>query len=310
MRLSRHLMARIAAQHGVVSIGQLLRDGQRRDGVRRLVGAGVLVTLHRGTYRLGTALDTFESRCVAACLAEPEAVITGRAAGRLWGFRHVAPPAEPIVALPHDRTTLGRGVTLRRTNLLLPDETVHRSDGIVVASPPRAWFDCARDVDDDRFEALTEFVIDNHAAVPTLWRTIRRLDVRGRPGLGRAKRVLSQRPTWQKPADSRLELRVIRALERRGLPTLTRQHAVRLPSGHVIHLDGALPEVRWGVEVDHVTWHGGRSDAQRDKTRDRQLRRLGWQIDRVTDHELRSDFRGVIDELVTMYRLRRNDHAA
>lgn len=38
--------------------------------------------------------------------------------------------------------------------------------------------------------------------------------------------------------------------------------------------------------------------------RDRGLRRLGWQVDRVTDQELTDDFDGTIAELVELYHLR------
>ena len=130
------------------------------------------------------------------------------------------------------------------------------------------------------------------------------MSTRGRPGLARVHRVLSQRSDWQKPAGSGIELKVLKALERAGLPTLVRQHPLRLPNGVVIHPDGADPRVRWAVEVDHVTWHGGRFDAQRDKGRDRGARRIGWQVDRVTDQELSDDFAGAIAELVDLHRLR------
>ena len=70
----------------------------------------------------------------------------------------------------HDRTPIARNVLLRRTNRLEPHDIVQRADGIRVASPPRAWFDCARDVDDEHFERLTEWVLDHHTSVPTLWR--------------------------------------------------------------------------------------------------------------------------------------------
>ncbi len=178
-----------------------------------------------------------------------------------------------------------------------------RATESVVASPPRAWFDCARDLDDERFERLTEWVLDNHATLPTLWRTARRLEARGRPGLARVKRVMSRRSDWQKPAGSGIELRVLKALERRGI-VLVRQYRLRLPNGVTIHPDGADPTIKWAVEVDHVTWHGGRLDAQRDKARDRDARRVGWQVDRVTDLELADDFDGAIDELVTLHRRR------
>ena len=77
-----------------------------------------------------------------------------------------------------------------------------------------------------------------------------------------------------------------------------------LPNGVLIHPDVAVPDARWAVEVDHVTWHGGRLDAQRDKGRDRQARWIDWQVDRVTDHELRDDFQATIGELVDLFHLR------
>jgi very-short-patch-repair endonuclease len=85
-----------------------------------------------------------------------------------------------------------------------------------------------------------------------------------------------------------------------------RQYPIRLPTGITIHPDGADPAIRWAVEVDHVTWHGGRSDAQRDKARDRLARRVGWQVDRVTDQELADDFRTAIDDLADCYLTRRS----
>lgn len=307
---SSDLAGRIAVRHGIVTRDELVADGVGPNMIRRLVTAGALVRCHDGVYRVATSPATFESRCAAACLADPDVVITGVAAGSIWGFHHVYEPELPIVLVAHDRTPLSRGVALRRTNVLDDEDRVVRNDGITIASPPRTWFDCARDLGDDRFEMLTEFVLDRHSSIPTLWRTLRRLDRRGRPGLARVRRVLSQRAVWQKPADSGLELRVLKALRRRGLPELVRQHPIALPDGSIVHPDGAVPDAKWAVEVDHVTWHGGRISAQRDKGRDRRLRRVRWQVERVTDQELADDFTGTIDELVALYHQRVHDLAA
>jgi very-short-patch-repair endonuclease len=308
--LSPQLMELVATRHGVVTAEQLTNDGLGYNTVRRLVTSKVLLRCHEGVYRVATAPDTFEARCAAACLADSVAVITGPAAARLWNFRHVFVQQIPIVLVEHDRSPLYRRVIMRRTNVLEPEDWVIRPDAIRIASPPRAWFDCGRDLDDTRFERLTEWVIDHHATVPALWRVRRRLDGNGRPGLARVNRVLSQRPAWQRPAGSGLELTVFRALERRGVTGLVRQHPIRLPNGVVVHPDAALPAMRWALEVDHITWHGGRLDAQRDKGRDRGLRRVGWQVDRVTDLELRERFDATIAELVELIALRAREVAA
>jgi hypothetical protein len=301
--ISRTLAEIAARRHGIVTHDELLSGNHTQHSVRRLVEEGFLVTEHKRVYRLATSPDSFEARCAAACAADPLAVVTGVAAARLWGFRHVWWPDIPHVMVAHDRTPITRGVVLRRSNVIGDDDVVDRNDGIRVASPPRAWFDCARDVTDERFERLTEWVLDHHAKLPTLWRTARRLQARGRPGLARVKRVMSQRADWQKPAGSGLELRVLQALERRGI-VLTRQYPLRLPNGLTIHPDGADPTIKWALEVDHVTWHGGRLDAQRDKIRDRNARLIGWDVERVTDLELAEDFEAVIDQLEALYRRR------
>ena len=302
--LSAELAARVSRSHGIVTVAELRADGMSSKAIKLLLLHGTLVRLHHGVLRIATSPDTFESRCVAACRADRQVVISGTAAARLWEFRHVFRQETPIALVAHDRTPITSGVLLRRTNRLDAGDAVERDDGIRVATPPRAWFDCARDLDDERFERLTEWVLDRHSSTPTLWQLTSRMSTRGRPGLARVHRVLSQRSDWQKPAGSGIELKVLKALERAGLPTLVRQHPLRLPNGVVIHPDGADPRVRWAVEVDHVTWHGGRFDAQRDKGRDRGARRIGWQVDRVTDQELSDDFAGAIADLVDLHRLR------
>lgn len=307
--LSPQLVERAAQRHGAITALELVEDGLSSNIIRRFVREGMLCRIHHGVYRSALSPLTFELRCAAACMADPGVIVTGPAAARLWQFRHVPTVDHAVLTAAHDRTPLSNGVVIRRTNQLSAEDIVQRIDAIRVASPPRAWFDCARDLDDSAFEMLTEWVLDHHASIPTLWRTIRRLDQRGRPGLGRAKRVLSQRPMWQKPADSRLEMRFLTSLERAGLPTLVRQHPIVLLDGSVVHPDGAVPDVKWAVEVDHVTWHGGRFDTQYDKTRDRKLRRIGWQVERATDADLRADYSGTVAEIVDLFELRARDFA-
>ena len=307
--ISDTLATRVATRHGIVTRNELVEDGFTTNSLRVLVGKGVLTRVHKGVFRMATSPDTFEARCAAACLADPSAIITGTAAARLWEFRHVWRPDVPHVLVGHDRTPLTRGVVLRRSNCIAAEDVNERADGIRIASPARSWFDCARDVDDERFERLTEWVLDRHVGLAGLWRMTKRLEARGRPGLALVHRFMSRRADWQKPAGSGLELRVLRALERLGI-VLVRQHRLDLPNGLTIHPDGADPAIRWALEVDHVTWHGGRFDAQRDKTRDRQARLIGWQVDRVTDQDLAADFTGTIRELVQLHSQRRATIAA
>ena len=65
------------------------------------------------------------------------------------------------VLVGHDRTPITNGVDPATVQLIDATDSWSATTASVVASPPRAWFDCARDVDDERFERLTEWVLDH-----------------------------------------------------------------------------------------------------------------------------------------------------
>ena len=62
------------------------------------------------------------------------------------------------------------------------------------------------------------------------------------------------------------ELRLERAMRRRGFPGLARSTRVTLGDGSVVHPDLGIPEDGFFVEVDHLTWHGGRGERVRPPT--------------------------------------------
>jgi very-short-patch-repair endonuclease len=156
-----------------------------------------------------------------------------------------------------------------------------------------AWF-----LGDPDLESVFEQLIDRRlASIPALRAAAKRFCACGRPGSERLGRVLESRPAWLRPADSDLEVRVMRGLRQAGLD-FESQVSVVLDSGSTVHLDLADRTIKLGIEVDHVTWHGGRLDAQRDKRRDRQLTRQGWTICRVTDDDLTNRYAATLNELV------------
>lgn len=289
----------IRRQHLVVSAEQLEANGISRAQRRTLLANGFFDTLHRGVYILATAEHTLEARCVAACLANPEVVICGTTAGRLIGLRKMT--GDDIHTIKLGGSTELNDVVSHRTNQLGPSDVITRPDGIRHLAAPRLTFNLADFLDDDEFESVVEQLLDKrHATIPELFAAGRALNKRGRDGTSRFARVLSKRPAWAKPKNSDLEIRVLRALAIRGVP-LVPQYELTLPDGTKIHPDGADASRRFGVEVDHVTWHGGRIATQYDKWRDRQTARMGWAIPRVTDEDLRRRFNGTILELAEIH---------
>src|SRR5215207_6451604 len=88
--LPRSIMATARLQHGLLTTHDLATAGvSARDRSGALAG-GLLSIVHRGVYRITSHAETFEQRCVAACLAVSDGVISGPSAGRLWGLRKVS----------------------------------------------------------------------------------------------------------------------------------------------------------------------------------------------------------------------------
>lgn len=293
----------LAGHHGIVSDDQLRTVGITVAQRERLVEQGLLVPLHRGVYRARSAPVTLEGRCLGICLADPRAVITGGVGGRLWDLRRMPNGPTIDVRVPHGAQSLSApDVRLRRCNALDAIDVVERPDGIRVVSPPRLAFDLAEVLTDLDLESVIEQILDRRwCSVRTLHDTGRRLCHPARPGSGRFARVLESRPAWLKPVDSHLELRLYDALRVAGVNGLERQYELVLPGGWTIHPDIAVPRLSWAIEIDHVTWHGGRIDAQRDKRNDRQARMIGWHVDRVTDDDVEHRLRDVVDELMVIH---------
>jgi very-short-patch-repair endonuclease len=191
------------------------------------------------------------------------------------------------------------GVSAHRTDLLHPSDIVVR-DGIPILRPGRLICDLSAHLDDAALESVIEQALDRSLVnLGALRRQASRFIAPGRPGSVRLRRVLESRPDWLRPSESDIELQLWRALGQAGLDS-ERQVVVTLDGGERVRLDLAVTAIRFGVEVDHVTRHGGRLEAQRDKRRDRALARLGWTICRVTDDDVRERLLATADELVAI----------
>lgn len=299
--LPRPLLATARTQHGLVTTTDLDRYGITRNRRRRLIDSGFLVRVHRGVLRFASHPVTFEQRCLAALLFAPDAVLSGPTAARIWGLRKVFTDDVHILAR---RTIHVTEINAHQTDLLRDaDITEHR--GLRVLRPARLYCDLAWHLDDASLESVLEQMLERRmTTVRTVRQVTRAFCTRGRPGSVRAARVLESRREWLRPADSDLELRLHRALAEAGLE-LDRQVFVEIDSGTVA-IDLADRALLFGIEVDHVTWHNGRLDVERDKRRDRQLTRLGWTMSRVTDTDVDQRLAETVEQLVGIWMMLRH----
>ena len=288
MAIDEHALAgALQGGHGVITTAQLRRIGVGEQGVRTLVANGRLARVHRGVF-VGTAAPrTFQQRAAIAS-AITGGVVMYPSAGVVWYMRQTPRHSDIHVWVEHGRRVdAPPGVVVHRTTALPSADVVRRPDGIAVTSPPRTVFDAAAVVHAETLESIVEQGLQRGwFIIPTLWATGRRLRRRGRAGSGLFAAVLNSRPMWLKPVDSDHELRLERALRKRGFPPLTRQHPLEIEPGTVIHPDLGLPDDGFYIEVDHFSWHGGRYVTTYDHRRDRKMRRRGFQVERVTDTDL------------------------
>lgn len=310
--LPRIVLEHALANYGVTSRHQLIQIGIDTHRIERWRHAGLLSPLIRGTYAVVGIPIELNGWCRAVCLAEPDAIITGRAALKLYNLRRGGDPYPIEIRANHFTNHFQHPmVRIRRCNVIEPIDWVLREDGIRVVSPPRLVFDAAAVLTDLDLESVIEQIIDNEwCTMDTISAMGDRLIHRSRPGTARFTRVLARRPAWRPAADSHLEVVLFDALRRAGVDGLVRQHPIRLPGGWTIHVDIAVPAERWAIPIDHVTWHGGRLDAQRDKQNDRQARRIGWHVDRVTDDDIADRLNDTVAELLELRTIHARDRSA
>ena len=301
MALNSSTTAWLAAHHAVITHAELARFGVSPREVQRLLREGRLVSYIRGVYRLAGAPTTPAQAAALACAAGPDVAVSHLSAGRVWRLRRLGADRRLHVLIGGAAHRRLPGAVVHRCHRIDVADVVERPDGIRVTSPPRTVFDLASMLDDERFESVVEQVLhDGLATIPTLFGVGSRLRQQGRDGSARFGRVLHSRPAWLKPVGSDLELVLERAIVAAGLPRPVRQHPIRLHTGELIHPDFYWPAEAEALEVDHVTWHGGKLDLTEDKRRDRMLRRLGIHTTRVTDADVRMRLPSIINDLRTI----------
>lgn len=295
------LAAELNDRHGVTTTARLARLGISEQMLRTLVASGRILRVVRGVYAAAAWPDSLEHRMAIACAATGGTVCFPTA-GQVWELRKTPRPPEVHVAITEGcRIDPVPDVVIHRTYQLLECDVVRRPDGIAVTTPPRTTFDAAWWLDDDDYESLVEDGLRRYFTLVTLRTVGARLRQRGRRGSKRFRETLARRDPTLRPVDSNDELRLERALRRRGFPKLTRQCRLELATGAVIHPDLGIPKVGFYIEVDHRTWHAGSVDADYDCRRDLEVEALGHRVQRVTDIAIDRHLDRTVEALWSIY---------
>jgi hypothetical protein len=291
--------------HGIASHDELYELDIGEQERRQLIDAGVLLSVFEGVYRLASSPLTFHARCRAVCAADPSLTLSCFTSGALLDLRRCG---NPWIHAVTDRLTkpISSGVKLHRTRLDLAEHTICRDDGIRHTDAVQTFFDLAKHVNDLDLRSIGEQMIaDGLATHQELLAHVGATSSKGRPGSGRAIRVIGSRVADGAAADSHGEVVLFDALHDAGLTDFVRHPEVRLRDGSVVHPDMGVPELGFFVEVDHHAWHTQADSVEYDKWRDRQIRLSGGEVERVPTSHIERSLVVVLRDLTLRYHQRR-----
>jgi very-short-patch-repair endonuclease len=287
------VLARIARkQHGVVTRAQLLDAGVSSDEIKWRLREGSLIRVHRGVYRVGHKAPSVEARYHAAVLACGDgAVLSGEAAGYLWGLlKGTAPP--PEVTAPTNRRV--KGVRTRRARRGEINGT--KRHGIPITTVPRTLVDLSSSLQlDDLSRACHEAGV-LHGTTPRHVEAV--LEHRpNTPGARQLRRVLR--------GDTHVTLST---LERRFLERL-REARLPLPVTNkpagAKRVDCRWPQHKLTVELDSYRFHNSRHAWEQDRRRERQAHARGDQFRRYTRDDVFEQPQPMLGELSALLRVGR-----
>jgi hypothetical protein len=268
VELDREAAALAGRQHGMLARWQLLDLGMTEQMVKSRLKRGSLHPLHRGVFAYGHRAITVESRWMAAVLAfGPDAVLSHRSAGQLWGLvprSHI----RPEVTRP--RHAAGRPHLVVHQGSLPADEVV-LVRGIPVTSVPRTMLDLAGTLKERQVErAWNEMEVRGYTAALSVPDLLRRYP--GRKGSLVLTRLANRKSLPVGITRNDFEEAFLALIDRHGLPRPRMNVHVAL-RGRFYEIDCFWEEQRVAIELDGGPVHNHQGLRGRPRTRPHPHRR-------------------------------------
>ena len=287
------VLARIARrQHGVVTREQLLAAGVSSDEIRWRLRKGYLIRVHRGVYRVGHKAPSIEARYHAAVLAcGGGAVLSGQAAGYLWGLvKGTAPP--PEVTAPTNRRI--KGISTRRARRRETEATARH--GIPITTVPRTLVDLSSMLSSDHLARACHEAGVLHKTTPRQVEAV----LATRPNTPGAKQLRMVMHGGVHVTLSRLERRFLERLREAGLPepVMNRKASEK-------RVDCRWAHHNLTVELDSYRYHSSRHAWELDRRREREAHARGDDFRRYTHDDVFERPEQMLVELTTLLRVAR-----
>lgn len=293
-------------QHGVVgrfqivggptdeaAIGARLRTGRWRE-----VAPGVYSFPGHGDRWLRSLWTTYLH-------AGPGAVVSHQSAGRLRQLSGIPATISLTVERNHRHVRAGNGGVRWHRLDDLSDHDVVIEQGMRVTTVTRTIVDLAAVVSRQQLLHATEDAVvrrlTNIAKVGAILERVRR---KGKPGVLKMCSVLDELGDGQPISPSALDRALSHVIDFSGLPAPVKEHP--LPSVQCLtgFVDRCFPTALLIVEADGRKWHERRHNMARDRERDVEAARMGYQTVRFVWEHLVSDPDGSARALVDIHNVR------
>jgi very-short-patch-repair endonuclease len=285
--MSNHAVAAVSAvaskQLGLFTRAQARERHLSDAGLLRLVRAGTIERVSPRVFRFAASGVSWHQSVLAACLdGGPDCLASHRTAAALHGLDgfNVGGVIEVVVPM-HVRHRRRETIVHHTRDLGDVDRT--RIGVIPTTSLARTLLDLGAVMPATTVEeALDAAERDQRLRRATLERRYAALRAPGRNGIGAMTQILERRETLDRVPWSVLERRMLRLLERAGLPLPVSRFRLRLPDGRIVELDFAFVDMKLGLEVDSHGAHSTRRQRAHDVARANAIADAGWQLRRFT----------------------------
>lgn len=280
------------AQRGRIATRQLRDAGVSTSTISRMVSSGSLLQVHRGVFLVGHDAPTALGDETSALLAVgDDAALSGFSAASFWGLvPHRAGDGRIHIVLSKPRRTSPSGVVVHRSSILERGDVWIRH-GLPVLSPARALLDLAAVAGDRQLElAFDRGIVDRVLRPAQVAAVLGRAG--GHAGRRRLATVLERQTTGTTMTRSEAEERVLALIRSARL-------AEPLVNAHVAgyEVDFFWPAARFALEVDGYRYHSARGSFERDRRKDRDLRKAGVATMRATWWQVQEDSYALVADL-------------
>ena len=279
-------------QHGAFSQRQALDAGFTRGQVTARLASGAWSALHAGVFVASTTRPSRATYAVAGRLyCGGRAWFSHLTAARLLGLDPLMTSPAVWVTVPFDVVRRPRpGLVITRSRRV--DGFTTTVQGQPTMQAARTVVDLAQVLDRDALRRVLYDAVGRQIVTAAHVLTAAE-DFGGRAGVALLRQVVDE---FEEAFDSALEAEADRRFRAAGL-AFDRQVEVWDDGFLIARLDFADEQLRMGIEIDGARYHASRDAQYRDRRRDRELRRLGWEIARFATDDVRVGWRAMVEHV-------------